>query len=59
MVEHLEQDVCHMILKKLQKAKDLSRWCEASRFGDVMYSAKHGIEGFVVDMLPKTCTYKG
>jgi len=58
MADHLHQDICPMILKKLEKAKDLCRWWHTSRGGNGMYSVTHGSQGFVVDMLAKTCTCK-
>ena len=58
MADHLYQDICPMILKKLDKTKDLCRWWHVSRGGNGMYSVTHGSQGFVVDMLAKTCTCK-
>ena len=56
MMDHLCQDIFPMILNKLEKAKDLCRQWHAYRDGNTMYSVTHGSEGFVVDMLAKTCT---
>jgi len=56
MSDHLQQDICPVILKKLEKAKDLCRQWHASRGGNGMYSVTYGSVGFVVDMVGKTCT---
>ena len=39
-----------------RKGENQSRWWQASPGGNGMYDVKHGSEGFVVDILEKTCT---
>ena len=46
-----------MILKKLEKGKNHSRWWQASKGGNGMHDMKNGSEEFAVDTLDKTCTY--
>jgi len=55
---NLQQQTCPAILKKLDKAKESSRWWQARRASNGMYKVKHGTNGFVVNMYAKTCTCK-
>jgi len=45
-------------MKKLEKEKDKSRWWQAIRAAAGKYSVKHGVQGFVVSLLDKTCSCK-
>jgi len=52
----LDQPTFPMILRKLEKGKNQSRWWQACPGGNGKYDVKHGSVGFVVDILDKTCT---
>jgi len=58
MAEHLQQEICPLVLKKLEKGKDYSRWWQATIAGHGLYSVDHGIEGFAVNILAKKCVCK-
>ena len=53
----LDLSICPIILKRLEKGKNQSRWWQASLGDNGMYDVKHGSEGFVLDILDKTCIY--
>uniref|UniRef100_A0A7C9E3S3 SWIM-type domain-containing protein n=1 Tax=Opuntia streptacantha TaxID=393608 RepID=A0A7C9E3S3_OPUST len=55
IADHLQQDICLVILKKLEKAKDICRWWQVSRAGCGMYSVNNESDSFVVDIVAKTC----
>jgi len=51
-----EWKICLRIMKKLEKEKNTSRWWQAVLVRAGKYCVKHGVHGFVVNLLEETCS---
>lgn len=55
-VNNLDQPIALRIIAKLKQAKIESRWWDAQPSDYGIYSVKHGLEAFAVDLNKKECT---